>query len=123
MGTVFQGAGPASRFVVALVERLVYHLFVNVSHTFPPVSGEFTQCEALQAPSLPPWLHKCPGILHLSSGRNISPLSEKPARSLGWLLVVFKPRQGKPALKDLLKFWSNVCATPALTGYPGLLLY
>lgn len=47
---VFQGAGPASTFVVALVKRPVYHLLVNVS-------GEFTQCEVLRAPSIPS-LHK-----------------------------------------------------------------
>lgn len=50
-----------------------------------------------------------------SSGRNIFPLSQKPARSLAWLLVVFEPK--KPALKDLLEFWSNVFATPAQSGY------
>lgn len=122
-GDCVSGTGPAFQFVVALVEGLVYHFFANVLHPFPPVSGEFTQCEALQAPSLPLWLHKCPGILRLSSGRNVSPPSQKPDRSSGWLLVVFEPRQGKPALKDLVKFWSDVCATPALSGYPGLLPY
>lgn len=54
MGIVFQGAGPASTFVVdpfqSLVKRLVYHLLVNIL-------GEFTQCEVLQAPSIPSW-HK-----------------------------------------------------------------
>lgn len=47
---MFQGAGPASTFVAALVKRLVYNLLVNVS-------CEFTQCEVLQAPSVPS-LHK-----------------------------------------------------------------
>lgn len=42
MGTVFQAARPASQFVAASVEGLVYHVFMNVLHPFPPVSGEFT---------------------------------------------------------------------------------
>lgn len=50
MGIVFQGADPASTFVVASGKRLVMNLLVNVS-------GEFTQCEVLQAPSTPS-LHK-----------------------------------------------------------------
>lgn len=50
MGIVFRGAGPVSTFVAVLVKRLVYHLLVNVS-------GEFTQREVLQAPSIPS-LHK-----------------------------------------------------------------
>ena len=98
----------------------MYHLFTNALHPFPPVSGEFTSVWGVA--SLPPWLHNSPGILRLSSRRNISPPFWKQARSSGWLLVVFEPRQGKSALKNLLKFWSNVCATPALSGCPGLLL-
>lgn len=37
---MFQGAGLASTFVVALVQRLVYHLLVNAS-------GEFTHFKVL----------------------------------------------------------------------------
>lgn len=58
---------------MALVERLVYYLFVNVLYPFPLISGEFTQCEVLQDSSLPLWLHKCSGILRLTSGRNLLP--------------------------------------------------
>lgn len=46
-------------------------------------------------------------------------MSQKPVRALAWLLAVFERKQENLALKDLLAFWSNVCATPAQSEYLG----
>lgn len=52
-------------------EAGIYNLFGNISNILLHISGEFMHCEALQ--SLTPWLHKCPSIFPLSSGRSASP--------------------------------------------------
>lgn len=54
-------------------EAGIYNLFGNISNILLYISGEFMHCEALQVPSLTPWLHKCPSIFPLSSGRSASP--------------------------------------------------